>query len=101
MNKSITGAGAGQQGRITITVTCVNNGVITTLQPLFVIPAGATDPGSQTYNDIPGGSVCMVVETEDGNTSTLAVLKPGQRDGGDGPTGRHRHGRPQRHLLDR
>ena len=77
VNKSITGAGAGQQGRITITVTCVNNGVITTLQPLFVIPAGATDPGSQTYNDIPGGSVCMVVETEDGNTSTLAVLKQG------------------------
>ena len=40
VNKTITGAGAGQQGQITITVTCVNNGVTTTLQPLFIIPAG-------------------------------------------------------------
>ena len=77
VNKTITGAGAGQQGQITITVTCVNNGQTTTLQPLFVIPAGATDPGSQTYTDIPGGSVCTVVETQDGNTGTLAVLKQG------------------------
>ena len=45
VNKTITGAGAGQQGQITITVTCVSNGQTTTLQPLFVIPAGATDPG--------------------------------------------------------
>ena len=77
VNKTITGAGAGQQGPITITVTCVNNGETTTLQPLFVIPAGATDPGSQTYTDIPGGSVCTVIETQDGSTNALAVLKQG------------------------
>ena len=77
VNKTIAGAGAGQQGQITITVTCVNNGETTTLQPLFVIPAGTTDPASQTYTDIPGGSVCTVVETQDGNPGALAVLKQG------------------------
>ncbi len=77
VNKTITGAGAGQQGQITITVTCVSNGQTTTLQPLFVIPAGATGPVSQTYTGIPGGSVCTVVETQDGTTSALAVLKQG------------------------
>ena len=77
VNKTIAGAGAGQQGQITITVTCVNNGETTTLQPLFVIPAGTTDPASQSYTDIPGGSVCTVVETQDGNPGALAVLKQG------------------------
>src|SRR6478736_2800272 len=79
VNKTITGGGAGQQGPITITVTCVNDGQSTTLTPVFTIPAGTTTPPTQshTYTDIPGGSVCTVVENPDGRTGTLAVLKQG------------------------
>ena len=41
VNKTITGAGAGQQGPITITVTCVQRQT-TTLHPCLIIPAGTT-----------------------------------------------------------
>ena len=77
VNKTIAGAGAGQQGPITITVTCVHDGTTTTLQPVINIPARATSVPSHTYTDIPGGSVCTVVEDPDGHTSTLAVVKDG------------------------
>ena len=79
VNKTITGAGAGQQGPITITVTCVNDGQSTILTPVFTIPAGTTTPPPQshTYTGIPGGSVCTVVEDPDGHTNALAVLKRG------------------------
>ncbi len=72
VTKSIAGPAAGQQGAVTIAVTC--NG--TMLQPLFVIPAG-TPAGavSQTYDDIPGNATCTVLETADGSSSAVAVVK--------------------------
>jgi hypothetical protein len=73
VNKTITGAAAGQQGPIVITVTC--NG---TALPPFTIPGG-TPAGtvSQTYDDIAAGSVCTVLETADGHLPTVTVRKSG------------------------
>jgi TQXA domain-containing protein len=74
VTKTIAGTGAGQQGEVTITVTC--NGVIQ--QPQFVIPAN-TPAGerSQTYEGIPGNATCTVIETADGSNPSLAVIKAG------------------------
>ena len=74
VTKTIAGPAAGQQGAITITVTC--DGVV--LNPVFVIPAG-TPAGSvsQTYDDIPGNAVCTIIETADGSTPAVAVAKEG------------------------
>jgi LPXTG-motif cell wall-anchored protein len=74
VTKTIGGPLAGQQGPIVITVAC--NGKI--LLPLFAIPAG-TPPGgtlSQTYTNIPAGSICSVTETLDGHTADVTVVKP-------------------------
>jgi TQXA domain-containing protein len=82
VSKTISGTGAGQQGPITITVTCVKDGVETVLQPVINIPAGAAaGTTAQTYTDIPGDSICAVVEDPDGHTTTIGVVK-----GGDGQT---------------
>ena len=40
VQKVVEGPGAGQQGQITITTTCVLNGTSTTLSPPLVIAAG-------------------------------------------------------------
>jgi hypothetical protein len=69
VNKDITGTAAGQQGQITITVSCLDSGgqpVDPTLTPPFVINAGATGPQSKTYTGLPGNSTCTVLETDDG-----------------------------------
>src|SRR6478609_274358 len=78
VNKTITGAGAGQQGPITITVTCNANGVDTPL-PDFTVPAGTTTPPTQshTYAGIPGGSLCTATETATGDTSTVTTTVTG------------------------
>jgi hypothetical protein len=77
VDKTIEGDGAGQQGAITILVSCVSKGVTTNLPP-FVIPAGAgAGTRSHTYDNIPGDSVCTVNETADGHTATVAVRKRG------------------------
>jgi hypothetical protein len=75
VTKTITGPAAGQQGAVTIHVTC--DGVA--LIPDFVIPAG-TPAGSQslTYTGIPGNARCEVVETADGHQPTVTA----QSDGG-------------------
>ena len=43
------------------------------LDPVFEVPAGATGKPSHTYVDIPGGSDCTVVETQDGRNNTVDV----------------------------
>ena len=70
VTKTITGPAAGHQGPVTIRVVC--NG--TTLSPDFVISA-ATMAGSvsQSFDNIPAGSVCTVTETADGATATVTA----------------------------
>ena len=72
VTKTITGPAAGDQGDITITVTC--DGV--ELEPAFTIPAqAAADDYSFTYTDIPTPATCNIVEDPDGTTDTVTVLK--------------------------
>ena len=77
VTKTITGPGAGQQGAVTITVTCQSGATETTLSPPFVIPAGSTGDHSYTYHDIAAGSVCTVVEDPDGSNGRVAAVKSG------------------------
>ncbi len=74
VTKTIAGPLAGHQGPVTIQVVC--NG--TTLSPDFVIPAG-TPAGSvsQSFDNIPAGSMCTVTETADGATDTVAATVSG------------------------
>ena len=77
MKKTIAGPAAGTQARVVIHTVC--NGVA--LTPDFVIPAG-THAGdkSQTYTDIPAGSLCTVTETSDGSVvgTDVVVIGAGQ-----------------------
>jgi TQXA domain-containing protein len=70
VTKTITGPAAGHQGPVAIHVVC--NG--TALSSDFVIapgtPAGSV---SQSFDDIPAGSVCTVTETADGTTGTVTT----------------------------
>jgi hypothetical protein len=69
VRKTITGAPAGQQGEITIAVTCAG-----TALPDFVIPAGtAAGTVGHVYTGIPAGSSCRITETADGATATVVV----------------------------
>jgi hypothetical protein len=74
VTKTIAGPRAGEQGPITIHVTCGG----TPLSPDFVIPAG-TKAGSvsHSYNGIPAGSVCTVAETASGGTATVVATVTG------------------------
>ncbi len=77
VTKDIAGPAAGQQGQVSIGVSCVLNGAVTTLDP-FVIPAGqSAGIVSHTYEAIPAGSTCTVSETEDGSTSAVSVTTVG------------------------
>ena len=77
MTKTIAGPAAGQQGAVTISVTCNENGVDTPL-PDFTIAAGAAAGStSRTYTDIPAGSVCTATETATGDTSTVTTTVTG------------------------
>jgi hypothetical protein len=73
VNKTITGAAAGQQGAVVISVTCGQTALAD-----FVIPAG-TPAGttSQVYSQIPAGTVCTATETANGGTSALTVTTQG------------------------
>ena len=79
VTKTITGPGAGQQGAVTITVTCESGDRTTTLEPPFVIPAGSTGTPTptHTYHDIPAGSKCTVIEGPDGSNTRVAAVKEG------------------------
>ena len=76
VTKTITGAAAGQQGPITITVSCNENGTVTPL-PDFTIAAGATGSTSKTYTGIPAGSICTATETVNGDTSSVTTTITG------------------------
>jgi hypothetical protein len=73
VTKTVTGPAAGQQGAVTISVSC--NGAP---QPDFVIPAG-TPAGtvSRSYSGIAAGSTCTVTETGNGASSTVLVVTEG------------------------
>ena len=77
VEKTIAGPAAGSQGEIRIETVCDGEA----LTPDFVIPAG-TPAGnkSQTYEDIPAGSVCTVTETSDGSVvgTDVVVVGAGQ-----------------------
>ena len=73
VTKNITGPAAGQQGPVTVTASC--NGRV--LSPTLDIPAGATGAHSQTYPNIPAGSVCSATAGPDGSTSTVQVAVTG------------------------
>jgi TQXA domain-containing protein len=73
VTKDIAGPAAGQQGQVSIGVSCVLDDATTTLDP-FVIPAGQpAGMVSHTYPGIPAGSTCTVTETQDGSTATVSV----------------------------
>jgi hypothetical protein len=79
VTKVLAGPSAGQQGDITIQVSCVAQGITTNL-PDFTIPAGTTagSPAlSHTYSPVAGTSVCTATETLDGSSSTLSVVTDG------------------------
>lgn len=69
--KSITGGGAGLQGDIELSIRCDDG---TVLDETFAIPArsGAGDY-EQVYSDLPGGSNCVVTETQSGTTALVQV----------------------------
>jgi hypothetical protein len=73
LSKTISGPSAGQQGAVTIDVTCGT----TTFAP-FVIPA-RTKAGTFTHSvdRIPANSTCTVTETSDGSSSTVVVTVTG------------------------
>jgi len=73
VTKTITGPAAAQHGPILIVVTC--NGTV--VPPPLVIPAGAPGPVSQTYSPIAAGSVCTVLETQDGHTPDVTARLTG------------------------
>jgi hypothetical protein len=73
VTKTITGPAAAQHGPIVIVVTC--NGTV--VPPPLVIPAGAPGPVSQTYSPIAAGSVCTVLETQDGHTPDVTARLTG------------------------
>lgn len=72
VTKMIAGPGAGQQGPVTITVTC--NGVA---RPPFVIPADATGTSTHTYTGIPTPATCTLTETVDGTNPALSSVVVG------------------------
>ncbi|MGH3427853.1 MAG: DUF5979 domain-containing protein, partial [Mycobacteriales bacterium] len=73
VTKSITGPLAGQQGQVVIHTVC--NG--TALTPDFVIPAGATGVQSELYSGIATPASCVITETANGATSTVAASVTG------------------------
>ena len=78
VQKVVEGPGAGQQGTITITTTCVLNGTSTTLSPPLVVAAGRpAGTYSQTYDDIPAGSECTAHVSPDGSNAKVADLEEG------------------------
>ena len=82
------GPGAGQQGQITITTTCVLNGTTTTLSPPLVVLAGSTAgtysrstttsrPGQSAPPYVsPDGSNAKVADIE-GSDGTTVTIPPG------------------------
>ncbi len=74
VDKTIAGPAAGQQGEVSILISCG--------QPIddFVFQVAAGSPAglvSQTFGGIPAGSTCTVTETTNGSTSQVSVVVAG------------------------
>ena len=70
VQKTISGAAAGSQGQVRISVLCDE---MTDTLPDFVIAAGATGAPSKTYTGIPAGANCTISEDANGSSSTVKV----------------------------
>ena len=99
VTKTIAGPAAGQQGAVTISVTCNENGVDTPL-PDFTIAAGAAAGStSHTYTRIPAGSVCTATETATGDTNSVTTdCHRRQRNAHFDPCRWNRYGGHHRHV---
>ncbi len=85
VTKTIAGPFAGHQGPVTINVAC--DGIA--LSPAFVVAPG-THAGnvSQSFDDIPAGSVCTVTETADGANATVTATVSGNNQTVTVPAGK-------------
>ena len=92
VTKTIDGPAAGQQGQIILHTVCSAGA----LAPDFVIAPG-TPAGvqSQTYSNVPPGR-CVITETADGHTSTVAVTVTGSPNSTTIPAG----GAGTAHITD-
>ena len=78
VEKVVEGPGAGQQGQITITTTCVLNGSTSTLSPNLVVPTHSpAGTYRETYDDIPAGSECTAVASSDGSNAKVSDVEGG------------------------
>ena len=96
VKKTIAGPAAGLQGPVVVDVACDAGGP----RPPFTIPARAS-PGtrSHTYEDIPTGAHCTVIETANGSVAgTVGVVVTRRRTAGDDPSGREQDGPHHRYL---
>ena len=73
VSKTITGVAAGDQGEVSISVSCPG----TSFDP-FVIPAGqAAGTLTQEFGPIPADTACTVTETANGNNAVVDVIVQG------------------------
>ena len=72
VSKALAGPAAGQQGEVTLQVTCTS-GETTVLDEPVTLPAGSTAGTSQTFLDLPANAECNVTEPTTGETATVAV----------------------------
>ncbi|QEE60558.1 TQXA domain-containing protein [Salinibacterium sp. dk2585] len=70
LTKLVDGAAAGSQSDIVVGITCDNG-----LDETFTIPAGSqAGEYTQSYEEIPAGTVCTVTELESGSNSVVEVV---------------------------
>lgn len=73
VSKTISGPAAGQQGAVTIAVTCALDGTQNLSEQIHIpagTPAGTTE---HAFTHIPVGSVCTVLEIHNGQTDTVTA----------------------------
>ncbi|WP_313623360.1 thioester domain-containing protein [Microbacterium sp.] len=69
VTKTVAGAAAGQQGEVTVRVSC-DNGLVQDIVVAANAPAGDT---SRTIEGLPVGTVCTVTEPVDGSSDGVSV----------------------------
>ncbi|WP_461169861.1 DUF5979 domain-containing protein [Arthrobacter sp. Z1-15] len=72
VTKALAGPAVGQQGAVTLQVTCTSDGA-TVLNETVSLAAGSATGVSQTFTDIPANAECAVTEPATGETATVAV----------------------------
>ncbi|MBD7994537.1 Cys-Gln thioester bond-forming surface protein [Arthrobacter sp. Sa2CUA1] len=76
VSKTITGAAAGAQTEVRISVVCTAGGA-TVLEDTVLIPAGATGSVTTEFPELPAGSDCSVTETANGSTASISATAAG------------------------